>query len=82
MSDWRDIATADPSALFSRSEWVLIATDKGRVTEGLPYYFDSGKLIWVCARGMNCNHPGANMTFPLPETVTHWQPLPDPPVIK
>lgn len=83
MNGWLDIATltsSDTSAMFARTEWVLVATSDGRVTEATPFYGDNALFIWICARGSNCSHPGRE---PEPNYlrshVTHYQPLPAPP---
>lgn len=72
---WQAVETTNPHAMFGRSEWVLIATDKGRVTEGMPFYTDTGQLIWIAARGNNCADP-RQPTDMLHETVTHVLPIP------
>lgn len=75
---WRSVETANLHAMFGRSEWVLIAISDGRVTEGMPFFMDDGKALWIAARGSNCADP-RHPTDMLAATVTHWQPLPQHP---
>ena len=72
---WRPVETAQLHAMFARSEWVMIATDLGRVTEGMPFFSDAGLCFWIAARGGNCSDPRYPHSM-LREAVTHWQPRP------
>ena len=62
---------------FANSQWFLVATSDGRVTEGQPFFTSSARL-WICSRGSNCSDPRWPAEF-LPLTVTHWMPLPEAP---
>jgi hypothetical protein len=44
----------------------------------LPFNHGGDLWAWICARGANCSDPRYPSEY-LPETITHWMPLPDSP---
>lgn len=71
---WQPIESADLGRMFGHSEWVLIATNDGRVTEALPTHTGAG-WVWACARGENVADPRHPSPY-LRLHATHWMRLP------
>jgi hypothetical protein len=80
--EWQPIETLSDREFvdgFANSRWYLVATSDRRVTEAMPYITEGGARLWTCSRGSNCSDPRWPSEY-LPLTVTHWQPLPEPPL--
>lgn len=79
---WQPIETFSDEQFvtgFANSTWFLVVTSDGRVTEGEPFILEGGKRLWICSRGSNCSDPRWPAEY-LWTIVTHWRPLPPPPV--
>lgn len=80
---WQSVETFDFVDGFANSQWVLVHTSDGRVTEGLPMVIDGGKRLWLCACGNNAFDPRFKPSpCLLRDSVTHWMPKPEPPRIE
>lgn len=79
VTEWQPIDTANVSQLFASSQWVLVATDRGRVELAIPFYFDAGGYFWLTLRGSNLRGNDNERSQYLRESPTHWMSIPSHP---